>query len=146
MRKIGFKLRVMRLNCVESFYAFLLLFRSEGSPYKGQPGIATASRLVGAVGHQQGGGRLQPTPPVKGATDCGQAPCKGGHPQWLQPRVHEAARGQAAGGGCPLQGRKRQPRGQGYRLQGRPLAGSTACPRGATRGQQHRHLRRAAAA
>ncbi|RRT44309.1 hypothetical protein B296_00011031 [Ensete ventricosum] len=46
-------------------------------------------------GHLQGGNRLQPRPPCKGATDCSQAHCKGrppagataarGHDQ-LQPR------------------------------------------------------------
>ncbi|RWV85164.1 hypothetical protein BHE74_00048903 [Ensete ventricosum] len=40
VRKIGFKLRAMRLNCVESFYAFLLRFRSEGNKEVGQQGIA----------------------------------------------------------------------------------------------------------
>ncbi|RZS28838.1 hypothetical protein BHM03_00062490 [Ensete ventricosum] len=34
--------------------------------------------------------------------------------------------GQATGGGCPLQGCKGQPRGQGCCLQGRPLAGVAA--------------------
>ncbi|RWW39103.1 hypothetical protein BHE74_00055592 [Ensete ventricosum] len=70
VRKIGFKLRVMRLYCIESFYAFLLRFRSEGSPRKGQPGMAMASPLAGAAGHLQGGGRG--SSPV-GTNGCGQA-------------------------------------------------------------------------
>ncbi|RWW41354.1 hypothetical protein BHE74_00053160 [Ensete ventricosum] len=37
VRKIGFKLRVMRLYRVESFYAFLLRFRSEGNEEEGRP-------------------------------------------------------------------------------------------------------------
>ncbi|RWW41308.1 hypothetical protein BHE74_00053214 [Ensete ventricosum] len=57
----------MRLNRVESFYAFLLRFRSEGSPCKGQPSMATASPLARAAGHLQGGGRLPPRPAHKGA-------------------------------------------------------------------------------
>ncbi|RZS25786.1 hypothetical protein BHM03_00059046 [Ensete ventricosum] len=43
MRKIGFKLRVMRLNRVECFYAFVLHFRSEGSEEEGRPATARAS-------------------------------------------------------------------------------------------------------
>ncbi|RZR83061.1 hypothetical protein BHM03_00009609 [Ensete ventricosum] len=37
MRKIGFKLPMMRLYRVELFYAFLLYFRSEGSEEEGRP-------------------------------------------------------------------------------------------------------------
>ncbi|RZS27845.1 hypothetical protein BHM03_00061373, partial [Ensete ventricosum] len=43
VRKIGFKLLVMILNRIESFYAFLLRFRSEGSKEEGRP--ATASPM-----------------------------------------------------------------------------------------------------
>ncbi|RZS04124.1 hypothetical protein BHM03_00034407 [Ensete ventricosum] len=78
VRKIGFKLRVMRLNRVESFYAFLLCFRSEGSPCKGQSSMATASPLAGAADHRQGGRPTAARPPVRGD-----------HPQWQQPRGHE---------------------------------------------------------
>ncbi|RZS22926.1 hypothetical protein BHM03_00055763 [Ensete ventricosum] len=92
VRKIGFKLRVMRLNRIESFYAFLLHFLSEGSPFKGQPGMATTNPLAGAASYSQAppargrpaaarpparGDRLQPRPPCRGAAGCGQAPCKG---------------------------------------------------------------------
>ncbi|RRT34937.1 hypothetical protein B296_00058441, partial [Ensete ventricosum] len=55
--KISFKLRVMRLNHVESFYVFLLRFRSEE---EGQLGMAR--------------------PSAKGAVGYGQAPCKGRSP------------------------------------------------------------------
>ncbi|RWV93449.1 hypothetical protein GW17_00044092, partial [Ensete ventricosum] len=48
-----------------------------------------------------------------------------------------AVRGQAAGGGCPLQGRKGQPRGQGCRLQGQSMAGATAS-RGSARVRRRR--------
>ncbi|RWW29870.1 hypothetical protein GW17_00005582 [Ensete ventricosum] len=92
VRKISFKLRVMRLNHVELFYAFLLHFLSEDSEEEGWP--ATASPHAGPATH-------------------GQAGCK-----WQSPA--------GAGGGCPPQGRKGQPRGQGCRLQGRSLAGAVA--------------------
>ncbi|RWV77067.1 hypothetical protein GW17_00062161 [Ensete ventricosum] len=57
VRKIGFKLRVMRLNRVESFYAFLLHFCSEGSKEEGR--LATASPHVGPA-------RPRPRPPTRG--------------------------------------------------------------------------------
>ncbi|RZS15580.1 hypothetical protein BHM03_00047441 [Ensete ventricosum] len=57
---IGFKLRVMRLNRVESFYMFLLRFRNEGSEEQGRP--ATASPHAGLATH-------------------GQPPCRAGHPR-----------------------------------------------------------------
>ncbi|RWV79627.1 hypothetical protein GW17_00059208 [Ensete ventricosum] len=119
VRKISFKLHVMRLNRVESFYAFLLCFRIEGSPCKGQPGMATASPLAGVAGHLERGGRLRPSPLQGAATNSGSSP------------AGTNGCGQAAGGGCLLQGRKGQPRGQGYHLQGRPLVGAAASPRGA---------------
>ncbi|RWV78327.1 hypothetical protein GW17_00060722 [Ensete ventricosum] len=56
---IGFKLRVMRLNRVESFYVFLLRFCSERS----EEGRPTTVR------------------PLVGVASLGQAPCRGGHPQ-----------------------------------------------------------------
>ncbi|RWV87113.1 hypothetical protein GW17_00050930 [Ensete ventricosum] len=55
----------MRLNRVESFYAFLLRFRSEESPCKGQPAIC------------------------KGAAAAAKPPARGDHPKWQQPRGHE---------------------------------------------------------
>ncbi|RWV82122.1 hypothetical protein GW17_00056408, partial [Ensete ventricosum] len=97
VRKIGFKLRVMRLNHVELFYAFLLHFRSEGSKEEGRPAIV--SPHVGPATHgqakakaPQGGGRLRPGPTHKGqhlrarraATVGNAAPARGlaaGHPQ-----------------------------------------------------------------
>ncbi|RRT42598.1 hypothetical protein B296_00019839, partial [Ensete ventricosum] len=90
----------MKLNRVESFYAFLLCFRSEGSPCKGQPGMATVSPLAGAVDHLQGGGRLQPRPPCKGSADCGHAPARGDR---LQPRP--PCKGVAGCGKAPVKGR-----------------------------------------
>ncbi|RRT45428.1 hypothetical protein B296_00022595 [Ensete ventricosum] len=58
MRKISFKLRVIRLNRVESFYVLLLRFYSECSE-EGQPGQARSpSGIAGACrgdacGHRQ---------------------------------------------------------------------------------------------
>ncbi|RZS28739.1 hypothetical protein BHM03_00062391, partial [Ensete ventricosum] len=65
VRKIDFKLRVMRLNRVESFYAFLLHFCSEGNE-EGRP--ATASPYVGPSTHGQAAAKA----PCKGAVGCGQ--------------------------------------------------------------------------
>ncbi|RWW23102.1 hypothetical protein GW17_00012674 [Ensete ventricosum] len=65
IRKIGFKLRVMRLNRVESFYAFLLHFRNEGSEEEGWP--ATTSPHTRPATHGQAAAK----PPYKGAADCG---------------------------------------------------------------------------
>ncbi|RWW54691.1 hypothetical protein BHE74_00038714 [Ensete ventricosum] len=108
-RKIGFKLRVMRLNRVESFYAFLLHFRSEGSPSKGQPGMAMASPLQGRSTTCKGVAGCGQAPykgwpaaakaPCKGATGCGQASCKGRPPvgaatrKWRPPAGAVVARG-----------------------------------------------------
>ncbi|RRT32054.1 hypothetical protein B296_00057093 [Ensete ventricosum] len=41
VRKIGFKLRVMRLYRIELFYVFLLHFRSKGSKEEGWPAMAS---------------------------------------------------------------------------------------------------------
>ncbi|RWV77436.1 hypothetical protein GW17_00061734 [Ensete ventricosum] len=51
VRKIGFKLRVIRLYRVESFYAFFLRFRSEGSEEEGQ--LATANPYARPTTHGQ---------------------------------------------------------------------------------------------
>ncbi|RZS14632.1 hypothetical protein BHM03_00046348 [Ensete ventricosum] len=65
VRKIGFKLRVIRLNRVESFYALLLCFRSKGNEERGwlamaRPfarvaghGLATRKGAVGSVAYGQ---------------------------------------------------------------------------------------------
>ncbi|RWW60613.1 hypothetical protein BHE74_00032389 [Ensete ventricosum] len=76
VRKIGFKLRVMRLNRVESFYAFLLHFCSEGSKEEGRP--ATASPHVGPATHGQAAAKA----PHKGVGGYGQGhPARGYRPQ-----------------------------------------------------------------
>ncbi|RWV81088.1 hypothetical protein GW17_00057526 [Ensete ventricosum] len=55
----------MRLNRVESFYAFLLYFRSEGNE-EGRP--ITASPHAGSATHGQAAAKA----PYKGAAGCGQ--------------------------------------------------------------------------
>ncbi|RWW02029.1 hypothetical protein GW17_00034899 [Ensete ventricosum] len=61
IRKIGFKLRVMRLNRVESFYTFLLYFHSKGSEEEGRPG--TTNTHAGLATHGQAAAKA----PYKGA-------------------------------------------------------------------------------
>ncbi|RWV91930.1 hypothetical protein GW17_00045741 [Ensete ventricosum] len=58
VRKIGFKLRVMRLYRVESFYTFLLRFRSKGSEEEGRP--ATTSPHAGPATHNQAAAKASP--------------------------------------------------------------------------------------
>ncbi|RWW10047.1 hypothetical protein GW17_00026430 [Ensete ventricosum] len=53
MRKIGFERLVIRLNRVESFYAFLLHFRNEANEDKEQP--ATTNPNAGLATHGQVG-------------------------------------------------------------------------------------------
>ncbi|RWW38770.1 hypothetical protein BHE74_00055978 [Ensete ventricosum] len=50
MRKIGFKLRVMRLNHVESFYTFLLHFYGKRSEERAQLAMARPSTGVAGYG------------------------------------------------------------------------------------------------
>ncbi|RWV97618.1 hypothetical protein GW17_00039581 [Ensete ventricosum] len=67
VQKIGFKLCVMRLNRVESFYAFLLRLWNKRSEERRQSAMARPS--VGMAGHGQAscrGERLWPRPPCKG--------------------------------------------------------------------------------
>ncbi|RRT68347.1 hypothetical protein B296_00012516 [Ensete ventricosum] len=66
IRKIDFKLCVMRLYRVESFYVFLLHFRSKGSEEEGRP--ATASPHAGLATHSQAATKA----PYKGEVGCGQ--------------------------------------------------------------------------
>ncbi|RWV76791.1 hypothetical protein GW17_00062486 [Ensete ventricosum] len=66
VQKISFKLRVMRLNRVESFYAFLLHFYSKGNEEEGRP--ATASPMYGRPPMA----RPRPRPPCKGVAGYGQ--------------------------------------------------------------------------
>ncbi|RWW05086.1 hypothetical protein GW17_00031660 [Ensete ventricosum] len=65
MRKIGFKLCVMRLYRVESFYVFLLYFHNKGSEEEGRPPAGAATRRGGTCWHgglrpdRKGGSHLQ---------------------------------------------------------------------------------------
>ncbi|RWW17786.1 hypothetical protein GW17_00018265 [Ensete ventricosum] len=84
---------------------------------KGQPAAAKAP-CRGAAGHGQ-------NPLARATSPQGATTSRRDRPRaWLAPASVGSARGQAAGGGCPLQGSKGQPRGKGCRLQGRPLAGA----------------------
>ncbi|RWV78059.1 hypothetical protein GW17_00061035 [Ensete ventricosum] len=74
VRRIGFKLRVMRLNRVESFYTLLLHFHSEGSKEEGRP--ATASSHAGSATHGQAGYKGQPAA-EGGRPATATAPCRG---------------------------------------------------------------------
>ncbi|RZS28683.1 hypothetical protein BHM03_00062317 [Ensete ventricosum] len=97
VRKISFKPRVMRLNRVESFYAFLLHFHSEDNEEEGQQGMAQ--------------------PLAKGRLAAARPPARGGHPQGQQPSAGTTDCGQTARGGCPWRAYKGRPtRGQPCRL------------------------------
>ncbi|RWW73021.1 hypothetical protein BHE74_00019133 [Ensete ventricosum] len=164
----------MRLNCVESFYAFLLHFHSKGSPYKGQPGMAMASPIAGVATYsgnnpegtndyrQQPGrkGLLPTTRPQGGVANCSQDPpargrlaaamplARGGHPKWQQPRRHERlclARKELPPAARPPRGLAPRPGLSPAREV--PPEGSNAYRGGATHadGVQRRHLRRPAA-
>ncbi|RWW40823.1 hypothetical protein BHE74_00053730 [Ensete ventricosum] len=122
----------MILNCVESFYAFLLHFRSKRNEEDGWP--ATARPPIGVTGHDlatckgvSGCGQA----PCKGATSCGQGPLHRGRPTTASPQgtarsvrpqgQHQpmarpqglAARGEATGAaptrGQPAKGRRPPP-------------------------------------
>ncbi|RWV81148.1 hypothetical protein GW17_00057461 [Ensete ventricosum] len=108
MRKIGFKLRVTRLNRVELFFAFWLYFHNEGNEEEGQQCMArppARGRLTTAKAPLQRCDRLQPGPLQGTTTRRGSS----------RPRARPPARG--------------HPQGQ------QPPAGSTACPRCALKGR-----------
>ncbi|RRT67181.1 hypothetical protein B296_00025698 [Ensete ventricosum] len=127
VQKITFKLRVMRLNRVESFYPFLLRFRSEGNKEEGQQGMARLPirrRLAAAKVPLQRGGRLRPGP-LQGA-----ATRKGSSPQGVT--TH---RGSSRPRGRPVTGCKgRLPEASPAACAG---AAATAAQRGAKRGLGH---------
>ncbi|RRT50923.1 hypothetical protein B296_00032045 [Ensete ventricosum] len=82
-KRLVFKLRLMKLNRIESFYTFLLCFHIEGSEERGQPAMARPSARAADHGH---------TPWVAGYDQFlwGQPLAKGGC----------ATCGQATWGGC----------------------------------------------
>ncbi|RRT40293.1 hypothetical protein B296_00034580, partial [Ensete ventricosum] len=69
----------MRLNRIESFYAFLLLFRSEGNEEEAQLGMARPHVRGGRLwpGPLQGTTACKGQQPPTGTTGCGMAPYKG---------------------------------------------------------------------
>ncbi|RRT59763.1 hypothetical protein B296_00026432 [Ensete ventricosum] len=95
MRKIYFKLRVMRLNRVELFYAFLLRFHNKRNE-DGQ--LATAKPPARAANYGLA--------TYKGATDYGQGPLhKGGKRLRHDHLQHGARRGDWLVG-CPQRGHR----------------------------------------
>ncbi|RWV85222.1 hypothetical protein GW17_00053002 [Ensete ventricosum] len=97
MRKIGFKLYVIRLYRVESFYVFLLRFRREGSEEEGRQPRPTP--LQG----RPPTARPQPRPPARGLLGPAR---KGGQrfPRGQQLPMGMADCGQPAGVATPWQG------------------------------------------
>ncbi|RWV78750.1 hypothetical protein GW17_00060234 [Ensete ventricosum] len=96
VQKIGFKLRVMRLYHIGSFYAFLLHFYSESSE-KGRP--ATASPHVGPATHGQAAAKAPLPAPARGRPTMARASPQGatlagtaGYSHWQ--------RGASKGAGC----------------------------------------------
>ncbi|RWV86986.1 hypothetical protein GW17_00051066 [Ensete ventricosum] len=92
VRKIGFKLYVMRLNHVESFYVFLLYFRSKCN--EEENGRATTARPpAGAADHDRA--------TCKGVVGYGQGPLQRG--DWLRPthRGDKRLRARSLGAWCP---------------------------------------------
>ncbi|RWV78495.1 hypothetical protein BHE74_00027737 [Ensete ventricosum] len=108
VRKIDFKLRVMRLNHVESFNVFTARTRRRGWPW-----LATR------------GSRLHPRPPARGRLAMTTLPYRGG---WPRPRPPTGAAGHgqpplAGAAGCS-QGPPA--RGLSATCKGRSPAGATA--------------------
>ncbi|RZS14861.1 hypothetical protein BHM03_00046611 [Ensete ventricosum] len=107
VRKIGFKLRVMRLNRVESFNTFAV----RTTRRRGWPWLAAR------------GSRLRPRPPTRGRLAKANPPCRGGR---LQPRPPcKGAAGHLQGAAAPAspQGATASRGGGADRRGGRPLAG-----------------------
>ncbi|RRT31591.1 hypothetical protein B296_00052952 [Ensete ventricosum] len=89
MRQIGFKLRVMRLYRIESFYALLLGFRSEGAASHNQPPCRASHPRPAPMQGQPPTARPKPRPPPLVV-----AARKGSSPQGLSSLQGAAARGQ----------------------------------------------------
>ncbi|RWV93837.1 hypothetical protein BHE74_00044701 [Ensete ventricosum] len=82
VRKISLKLRVMILNRVESFYALLLYFRSEGSEEEGRLAMASpppAARAVACTGDRscRGSARVRRHRPPTRCRSRAAAPTQG---------------------------------------------------------------------
>ncbi|RRT50193.1 hypothetical protein B296_00004060 [Ensete ventricosum] len=112
MRKIDFKLHVIRLYCVESFYAFLLRFHSEeeGRPAMANPHAGSAThdqadykgQLAAVKAPCKCGGWPRPKPLAGAAASMRDRSWAGLVPIGVVPASVGNARGQAAGGGYPL--------------------------------------------
>ncbi|RRT58565.1 hypothetical protein B296_00044479 [Ensete ventricosum] len=128
VRKIGFKLRVMTFNRVESFYAFLLRFRSESSKERGW--LAMSRPSTRAVDHGQAtcrGGRprlapLQGWPVAAKATGAATSKRQHSYPRpGRKERLLAALPQGATARGTPARGGRQQ--GRWCRLQGWPPLG-----------------------
>ncbi|RWV77451.1 hypothetical protein GW17_00061716 [Ensete ventricosum] len=146
VQKIDFKLRVMRLYRVESFYAFLLRFCSEGSKEEGRPAPMQGRPPTA---------RPRPRPASKGRSPAGAAARRGGacgHGGLWPAHSMAPAKGQAAGwraqvavaSSQPARGCRSQPGRKGRlptaRLQRATARGAPArggCPRRACKGGGH---------
>ncbi|RZS02951.1 hypothetical protein BHM03_00033050 [Ensete ventricosum] len=94
VQKIGFKLHVIRLNRVESFYALLLHFYNKRSEKTGQSTMARP--LTGAVGH--------------GLATCKGAPTARGHGRLQRADYGQPTRGDPNDSGAYRKGDCRQAR------------------------------------
>ncbi|RWW18983.1 hypothetical protein GW17_00016998 [Ensete ventricosum] len=105
MRKIGFKLHVMRLNHVESFYMFLLRFRSKGSEKEGRPapiqGWLPTTRPWPGPARKGGRHRSWGQQPAGAAIAHGHTSLQRGARRGLPPMTNPTA---SHRGGCPLAG------------------------------------------
>ncbi|RWW01066.1 hypothetical protein GW17_00035917 [Ensete ventricosum] len=118
----------MRLNCVESFYAFLLRFYSEGNEEEGRP--ATSSPHAGLATHGQAGC-------AQGPLQWAAASMRGCPRAWLAPAGVGSTCGQATRDNRPRQGRKGQPpaaRPQGVAARCEAARGSLAARAAAYKG------------
>ncbi|RWV85211.1 hypothetical protein GW17_00053012 [Ensete ventricosum] len=131
MRKIGFKLRVMRLNRVELFYALVAAI-GNGSRrcLWGRGGhmhvvcmqrwLAMARPPAGATGYSQG-------PPARGRPAAARPPARGDRPQGQQPAWGSHPRARPAHKGLPPAASPATNRG------GRPLPGRLPPAKGSRR-------------
>ncbi|RWV78967.1 hypothetical protein GW17_00059972 [Ensete ventricosum] len=131
VRMIGFKLRVMRLNRVESFNAFLLRFCNEGNKEEGQQGMARPpARGWSAVAKAplQRGDRLRLGPLQRAAANKGSS----------RPRARPTAASPqgAAARGAPARCDRQWPARKG----GRPLVGHLSSAKGSRRLRRARGL------
>ncbi|RWV80555.1 hypothetical protein GW17_00058157 [Ensete ventricosum] len=113
MRKIGSKLRVMRLNCIELLYVLVAAISSESRHYlRGESGhmhavcmqrwLAMARPPAGATGHGLA--------TCKGRPTAARPPARGDHP-WAWPAVASPQGVTARGQPCHQQRQRRRSQG-----------------------------------